>query len=311
MKMVESFLIVGKEIIVVFALMAAGFLCGKLGIIDKSVSRGLSSLAVNLTIPATILMSFRRSFTVSLLKDFLFAALIAAGSYVLGILLSNLTVREKDERKRNVIRSSIIFNNCAMLAMPLQSALLGADGVFFGAAHAGMFNLFFWTYGISIISGSRENASLKKALLNPCLLCTFAGLILFLCNIQLPELFYSVTGHISDMNLPLSLMVIGYTISSTEIGSVFRDKWCWIAAAEKLIIIPLILIGILVVFGKSGTSSMSSVIAVASPAAASINILAVLYGKDEKLAAGLVSISTIASLLTLPVITAFAQTLLG
>ena len=309
--MISSFLIVGEQIVIVFALMAIGFICGKLKIINSSISKGLSSIAVNLTIPATILMSFHRAFDAVLLKDFLFSAAIGAVMYAVCIPLSILTIREKSDKRRNVIRSAVIFCNCAMMAMPLESALLGADGVFFGAAHAGLFNLIFWTYALYIISGSSGKVDLKKALLNPCILCTFAGMILFLFNISLPKITYTIIGKVSDMNLPLSMMIIGYTISSTNIGDVLSDKWCWLAALERLVIVPMILLGLLLLIGKSGTAAITAVLTAASPAAASINILAVIYGKDEKLAAGLVSISTILSLLTLPVVAAVAQTLLA
>ncbi|MDO5444723.1 MAG: AEC family transporter [Eubacteriales bacterium] len=309
--MINSFMIVGEQIIIVFALIVVGFICGKLKIINNNISKGLSSIAVNLTIPATILMSFHREFDAVLLKDFLFSVGIGILMYLICIVLSTLTIKEKSEKRRNVIKCAVIFSNCAMMAMPLESALLGSDGVFFGAAHAGLFNLVFWTYGLYIISGSNGSLNFKKALLTPCIICTFAGMIMFLFNISLPQTTYKILEHLSNMTLPLSMMIIGYTISSTNIGDVLSDKWCWLAALERLIIVPMILLGLLLLFRKTGTAAVTAVISIASPAAASINILAVLYGKDEKLAAGLVSVSTILSLLTLPVITALAQNLLG
>lgn len=309
--MISSFMIVGEQIVIVFALMAIGFICGKCKLINSSISKGLSSIAVNLTIPATILISFHREFDAVLLKDFLFSVAIGAVMYAVCILLSSLTIREKSEKRRNVIRSAVIFSNCAMMAMPLQSALLGSDGVFFGAAHVGLFNLIFWTYGLSIISGSDGKVDLKKALLNPCIICTFAGMLLFLFRISFPPITYTIIGHVANMNLPLCMLVIGYTISSTNIGDVLSDKWCWLAALERLIIVPVILIALLLLIGKTGTAAIATVLCIASPSAASISILAVIYGKDEKLAAGLVSVSTILSLVTLPVLAAVAQSLLA
>ena len=82
-------------------------------------------------------------------------------------LQSNGAVKDKEEARRRVLQFATVFSNCGYMALPLQSAILGQTGVFYGAAYIAVFNLVNWTYGLFLMGGSEVKFSIKKILINP------------------------------------------------------------------------------------------------------------------------------------------------
>ncbi|MBO7422846.1 MAG: AEC family transporter, partial [Oscillospiraceae bacterium] len=121
--MVESFLTIVRQVVVVFLLMAVGFAGGKKKLISDTLADGLAGIALNISIPASILLAFQREFETRLLRDFLLSVVLAAAGYVLFITIAWLTIRDEDSRRKNTLRFTAVFANCAMVALPLQSAM--------------------------------------------------------------------------------------------------------------------------------------------------------------------------------------------
>ena len=137
--MLNSFLTIGEQIFIVFLLMAVGYIGGKTGLITNALADGMSLLVMNIAIPASIIMAFQREFESRLVHEFLLSIVLALLGYVLFLTVAFLTIRDKDRKRRNTLIFTAVFANCAMVALPLQSSLFGADGVFCGAVAVAMF----------------------------------------------------------------------------------------------------------------------------------------------------------------------------
>ena len=308
--MLENFLMAGEQTLIVFLLIALGFFTGKKGIIDNHMADKIAGIVINIAMPAVIILAFQREFEKGLVKEFMLSMVMDVLGTVLAILVAVLTIRGKDSKRISVLRNAAIFPNIAMMAMPMQGAMFGADGVFCGAAHIAVFNLVFWPYCEIVLGNGDKKSLLKKIFLNPCVISTGIALLLFFSGITIPEIPAKALGHLSDLVLPLSMIILGQKLTRKPFATLFGDWGNLLAAAEKLVIVPLLLLFMMKGLHIGGVVGVSTVISVASPAAANVGMVAVTYGQDSELAASAVSMSTVLSLITMPLIIALASIML-
>ena len=294
------FIIIGKQIFIVFLLMAVGYAGGKKKIISDDLADGMTGIVMNLSIPASIVLAFQREYEARLVREFILSILLTAAGYALFLTLSWLTIRDNDQKRQNTLRFSAVFANCAMVGIPLQSAMFGADGVFCGAVAVAMFDLIFWPMGALTLSAGDRKSVMKRSLLNPCVIANGIALVLFFGRITIPEVPKEALSSLASMNLPLCMIVLGQKLTRKSLGQLFTDRGSLLAAAERLIVFPLLMIVVMRLFHIHGTVAMSALIAMAAPSAASGVMLSVAYKQDSELAASTVAMSTVLSLFTMP-----------
>ena len=157
-----EFLTVFKQVVILFILIFIGFFCSKKKIFTEEGIKSITKFVLFFVTPCVIINSFNRTFDSNVLKNLGIVSLLAIGVHIINIFLARLLVREKEDSRLRVYRYGVIFSNCGYMALPLQSALLGNEGVFYGAAFIAVFNLFTWTYGVAEMGGK---ISLKKIFL--------------------------------------------------------------------------------------------------------------------------------------------------
>ena len=298
--MLESFFTIGRQILIVFLLMAVGFTGGKKKLISDALADGLAGIALNISIPASILLAFQREFETKLVREFLLSIVLAAAGYMLFITIAWLTIRDEDSRRQNTLRFTAVFANCAMVALPLQSAMFGPDGVFCGAVAVAMFDLVFWPLGALSFASGEKRGVIRRSFLNPCVIANVTALILFFGRITIPEVPKEALSNLAGMNLPLCMIVLGQKQTRKPLKPLFTDRGSLLATAEKLVFFPVLMIILMWVFHIRGVAAVSALIAMAAPSGASVVMLAVTYRQDSELASRSVALSTMLSILTMP-----------
>jgi Predicted permeases len=160
--MIENFLIVLEQVIVLFTLTAIGFICGKANVISEKDESCLASLILYIAAPCVIISSFQRDFNNTLLAGFLTTLIVFTGIYVIGIIISKLTIKSKDERKKHVLQFAVIVGNCGIMGIPLAQSIFGDEGVFYIAAIIAVYNIMIWTYGLYLISNGNGSIQIKN-----------------------------------------------------------------------------------------------------------------------------------------------------
>ena len=110
-------------------------------------------------------------------RKFLLAALVIHG---INILVSELVVRDRDPMRKSFFRFSAIFSNCGFMAVPLQTAILGSLGVFYGSAYLLVFTVLTWTLGIQLVKGGKMAFSWRTLLMNPGVIGVVIAMVLYL-----------------------------------------------------------------------------------------------------------------------------------
>ena len=308
--MLTSFLDVGQQVLMLFILIGVGALLTKLGLITEGGSRTMTDVVLYAVTPCVIVNAFQREYQPRLLGGLLITLLCAFLVLFASALIAELLYRKKAISRAVVLKFSLVFSNCGFMALPLQEAVLGKDGVFYGAAYIAVFNIFMWTYGLIAMSGKRELKSAMKAVVNPGIIGTVIGVLLFVFSIKLPTVISSPISFLAALNTPVPMLVIGYHLMHADLRRVLRDKGAYFAMAMRLIVIPLITLGVLYLCGADKTVAAAVVIAVSSPVAAFTTMMSAKYGRDTELSAGIVSASALFSLVTMPLVVGLALTIL-
>ena len=309
--MLSSFVDVSAQVLVLFILIGVGALLTKLEMITEQGARTMTDVVLYAVTPCVIINAFQRDYRPEMLRGLLTALAAAFVSLLCSVLLAELLYRKKDISRGAVLKFAVVFSNCGFMALPLQKAVLGDDGVFYGAAFIAVFNLFMWTYGLITMSRQTQLKQALKAVVNPGVIGTAIGMILFVFSIKLPTVPASCVSFLAALNTPVPMLVIGYHLMHSDLKRVLTDKDAYVAMALRLIIIPLAVTGALLALRIDSTVTVSVVIAVSAPVAAFTTMMAAKYGRDTQLSAGIVSASALFSLLTMPVIVGLTQYLVS
>ncbi len=305
--MLDSFIVVGTQVLTLFILIGIGFACGRLKFLNKDGVKCINDIVIYIVNPCLIVSAFQRKFEAALLHNFLYAILGALIAHVLCLLIALAVFRKQEEGKRRVLRFASIFSNCGFMGVPLLSALLGPDGVFYGAAYLVVFNLMIWSYGQYIMARGSDGFETKKVILNPGVIAVCIGLIFFFTSTSLPEIIMIPVDYMASLNTPVPMLIIGYTMSKFSpkdlMGGIDEVKVYLI----RLIVGPLLLLGILYAMGIRGIVLTAVIVSASAPTAALTTMFAIKFGCDEELSARIVSTSTLISIVTMTLIVGLAS----
>ena len=313
--MITSFLLVSQQVFVLFALMAVGYACNRRRLLDERAVKGLAEVLMQLVTPCLIVHVFQRPYESRLLAGLGWAFALAVGAHVLGIVAAHL-VRPRDGACRSVLRYAVIFSNAGFMGLPLEQALLGDMGVFYGAVYVVVFNLLCWSYGLVVMCGSLRDVRLRSLFVNPGTVGIACGLPLFLLSVRLPPMVGLPVKMLADVNTPLAMIVIGWYLAAADFRPLLRTGAAYLAVVLRLGAIPLAVLGGLYgvsrfAAGLDRTMLLAIVASASAPSAALTTMLATRYGRDIPVSVGVVAGTTLLSAATMPAVVGLAMWLLG
>lgn len=303
----EYGLIIGERIIIMFIILLIGFFCYKKGLITKQGTKQLSVVELNLVNPILIFMSYQKDYDSAMTHNLIWAFILSALSYAVAIALSYVFISKK-QKSFSVERFSIIYSNCGFIGIPLINGLFGAEGVLYLTAYITFFNFLVWTHGLMTMKEKIDFSSALKALKAPSVIAIFLGLICYFTRLSLPTVPAQALQYISDMNTPLAMIIAGATAAQTNILCVFRKPRNYLICFYKLLAIPLIAFLIIRLFNVPSIVCTTLTVAAACPVATTGIMFAITLNKDSEKCSELFTMSTLLSLLTLPLVTVITTT---
>lgn len=300
---------VGEQVLILFILIAVGFVCSKTKLITAESVPGINNFILYIVTPCVIIESFHREFQAEMFSGLGLAALAGALAHILNIAAAHLFLHDEDKSRETVLRFGTVFSNCGFMALPLQNALLGSLGVFYGATFIAVFNLFNWTYGIFLMGGKEAGFSPRKLVLNPGVISLCIGLFFFLTPFSLPGIIFTPVKSLAALNTPLPMVIIGYYLSCLVSLKVLCDRKLWGAILLRLIALPAVEMALFYLLSFRETLLVSVVISTCAPPAANALVFASKFKRDTELAVTLVSVATALSIITMPLIVALSMSL--
>lgn len=300
----ELSILLAEQIVVIFLMMAIGYFIVKIGLFQTEDSKVLSNLVVYICFPCVLIHAFQIELTVRAAKGLVLAVLAAAAAHVFMLLL--VKILEHPLGLNSIEKASIIYTNAGYLVIPLVTAVLGEEWVFYTTAFLLVQNILIWTHGVSVLKGSAHR-DIKKILLSPNIIALTIALFLFLAGIRLPAVLASCVESMSSLVTPASMLVVGMVIGDIDLRWVFRQKRPYLICLIRLAVIPgisAIGLGIMERMGLHVDAEyilLIVLIAVAAPVAAIITQLAQIYDKDVKYASVINVMSVVFCIVTMPV----------
>lgn len=285
------------------------FLCHK-GWFDDSSSRRLSRLIVNISLPAymvyNLLSTYSRSELIHLVGGLAVPFISIGMCYAISMVISRWVRIPKS--RRGIFCCMFSLSNTIFIGLPVNLALFGEKSVPYVLLYYIANTSFFWTigvYGIRKDGGQEESRlfSLQniKKIFSPPLSSFLLGVVLILLGIHLPKSIMDTCKYVGSLTTPLSMIFIGIVIHSVNFKEMKIDRGAILIMAGRFIISPLAVIGLSTGITVPGLMRDVFVIQSAMPAATQTSIISEAYHADYKYAAYMVTLTTLVSLVTIPI----------
>lgn len=288
-----------SQVVLLFIVVIVGALCRHLRFLtDQSIS-DVTKLVVNVTLPCVTIYNMQRAFEPSVFVNFLITLVLTFIFIAAAMLLSHFVFfRSKPERRRPVLSNMQAFSNCGFMGYPIILAI-NPDLMIYAVGYNIAYTILLWTLGAALFSG-KESVNLKKALLHPTIIAAVIGLVVFCGNIRLPLFVQESLSLIGGLTTPLSMLLVGTRVYGIKFDFM-RDMDVHITVLLRLIVQPLLLLGICTLLPIAHEVTQVIFILTAMPIGTMVAMLAELSGGDSTFAARCIAYSTLLSLFTVPV----------
>ena len=295
-------LITVEQVSILFLLILVGFAGVKAKIIQPESRKVFSSFLVSVVMPMVILNSYMSEFDPDILTNLIWSFIFSTVVMGLGFVISFLLMMKSKSKNKAILTFGSMFSNSVYMGFPLIQAMFGTEGMLYTSAFVTMFNVFVWTIGYVVVSGKPFGKEvLKNVITNPVLISIGVGLVIYLGRIPVPEIVKQPVSLIANMNTSLSMIIIGMVIASSNMKQFITNKEVWALLLCRLIIIPAVCFALFYVLGIGGMVANVVLILQACPTAAITSVFAIQFNHDENLAAGAVVLTTLCSIVTLPI----------
>ena len=291
-------LIIIQQLSVLYIFLMLGFFFGKWKKEQQAHTGILSFLLVNLFLPAKVFNTFSKNFTQSYItengKTIVVSTSLLLFLVVFSLLIAKLLTKDKYEQK--VYRYSLTLANYAYMGYALCESIFGESGLTDLILFCIPFAIYTYTFGYAMLTG--KGNTLKK-LVNPMTGAIILGIIVGLSGIQLPNVISSVLSSSSACVAPLSMLLVGITLSAFRIRALVCDYKAYILVAIRLIVIPALVYGLLKFFSLDFVI-MPAVMMSCMPCGLNTIVFPKLINEDCLTGAKLAMLSHLFSVATIP-----------
>ena len=286
-----------------FIYVVTGIIMAKTKILKHEGRSSFINLLLDITLPCMILNSFNVDIGIQELISAGKILIISTICTLIAWILAKILWRNEPANRKSVLYFATLFSNAGNAGMPIVASVFGAEGVFYASFYLLPVRILIWSLGLSFfVDEGNAKERMMILLKTPSLVVVFVGIALMFMPFKLPSVLSVAIKNMGDMTGPLSMMIIGAALGESDIKSAF-DIDAFKLTAVRLVILPVIYIVLLKFAGVETILWQVAVVLTAMPAAANTEIIAEMYGKDYQFAARCVVVSTVISLVSVPVLT--------
>lgn len=279
-----------------FLMMAIGIALSQARYLDRAGAQQLASIAVYVATPAVVVNSLATDFSAEKLANAGICAALCVGLTLGSAALAWLVYRDR----QRISQFAIMISNMGFIGIPLVQSVLGEEYVFYVSAAIAAQVPISWTYGIWLVSQDKSLMSPRKVLTNPSVIAVAVGVVLFFGSVSLEGVFQVTVADMGNLNTGLAMLVLGSYLAETDFRSILRNKNVYLTNVLRLLVVPLLTIALLAPLPIAMEAKLVMLIAFAAPGGTTTAMFSQMFGGDYRFGAGLVSISTLLSMVTMP-----------
>ena len=294
------------KMIVFVVLMVIGYLCAKTNFAGREFTKDASKMVINVFMSATIinsvLVSDARLSGGELLQVMLVLCMSVSVCWVLAAVSCRL-VGLGD--KAPLFELLIAVMNNMFIALPVVETLFGSQAVFYCSLSCIPFNVLLYTFGIYRLQGGEGKGSVRlRAIFSVPLLATLVALAIFLLRPPVPPVVKELASTMSAATMPLSMIVIGSSLGSVSLLDAFKKGKLYLMCAIRLLLCPLLVWLLAGLMTEDLMLRVTATIIAAAPSGVVVSVLAIQYDRDAVFTSEGILLSTVFSMLTIPLIVA-------
>lgn len=288
---------------ILFVYMMIGYVACKKEYFDQEFGKKLSWLVVNVANPMLAISAVVNNEEQIAKKDFYVTVLLAICFYAFFLILAQILPRLIGVQNSDidVYKMMTTFNNIGFMGFPVIAAAYGNGALIYAVPFSIMFNILCYTWGIQTLCGGGEKGNWKR-IINIGTISGIISIVLFFMQIPVPKMICSLSAGLSNLTGPLSMLVIGISIAAMELKDLFTDVKLLKFALIKLLAVPVAAMLLVCQVIDNRLICEVFLVMMATPAASMCAMLSQQYGEDYELAAKGVALTTILSVVTMPIV---------
>ena len=315
--MLTAFLTTLEQMARIMLSLVLGFGLNRLHILPKGAGAGISRLSTMIFLPAMLIYNNMTEFQLADVGAY--SRLVLTGCLLWTIVtVISMPVAKKlsggDPLERGVYLYGLSFSNTGAVGTPLVLALLGTAGLFQFNLFLLMFSIMTYAWGVNLFLDMERKNSVKRFfvhMLNPVFISMMIGLLLGALDatVWMPALVTDFIGDLGTCFVPVSLLLSGYTIADYPLREMFHLPKSYIFTLLRLVVYPLLALLLVKLLGGSLLMATLAVFAFAGPSGMNVVVFPASYGRDCRTGASIVLLSSVCSIITVPLLYALVQML--
>lgn len=294
-----------------FAIVVVGYVAGKLGYMGGTFDKRLSKLVIDITCPALILSSAMtgelpdRTLILPLLLISVLTYLVLTG--VALVLPRWLTRRKQDV---GAVGFALMFGNVGFMGYPVVASIFGHEAIFYAAVLNVVNTFAVFTIGTVLITGSAGDSThsekpmarfQRKVLYSTPMLAAYLSMLIVAFEISnIPEYISVPLTMLGNITVPAALLIIGSSMSNLPLRAMLGNGTVYATALLRLLLLPIGVYALCHALGFDPFVVSINTIVIAMPVATYGTILCLRHGKDTTLITEVTFITTLLSMLTIP-----------
>lgn len=291
--------------VILFTIVVLGYALCKLGYMGDKFDQKLSSIVIDVTCPALILSSVMGA---ELPDRSLILPLLGIGflTYILllvyGFWVPRFVSKSRDEQ--GMIGFALMFANVGFIGYPIVSAIFGPKAVFYAALLNIPNTFFIFTAGVMLVKGEHNMKSLSaKVLFSPAMIAAFVAALMVAFSVRTPDIIARPVTMVGNITIPAALMVIGSSMARLPLKEIIGSPKVYVASLLRLVVVPLSVYFLFRFCGVSDVINNINTVIIAMPVASYGTMFCMKYGRNSSLMTEMTFITTLGSILTIPLIT--------
>lgn len=302
----DNLTIIVEQLLQMFIVVLFGFLLAKKEVLNETTQQEIARMLTKFVVPLTLVLAFQQPFDQKKLVGLAWAFIGALLIFFTRILWAHIGFRKAGK----IDRFATVFSNSVFVGIPIIFPILGYEGILYLSMYLIVSGTLQYTYGIWNLSEGEEKITLASAITNPGILGTATGFLLYVFQIQLPDIVFNGLDTIASLSSPLGIILLGGYLARSHFKEVFftwRNYW---VITQRLIITPIIGFIVLWLLPINDPAILLTLAIVnCTPTAVNTAVFSQIYGGDYEYGARIVILSSIFSMITMPLLIAAAMTI--
>lgn len=287
--------------VMMFLLIMTGFMLRKFGLITDAGKKCITDVLLYAILPCNIIKAFTADLGSDRWKEFAVLLAVAIAVQVLALIICHFCYNRMNAGEKAVYQYATVCSNSGFLGNPVAESVFGSMGLLYASVFLIPQRVVMWTAGVSYFTRETDKRkAYKKILIHPSMIATYIGFIILIFHLTIPTPIYKAVVSLSNCTTAMTMMYVGTILVGVDFKALITKKQLYYNLIRLVIMPAIIWIGCRLLQIDPLITGVG-VLLTSMPAGSTTSLLAAKYEADEESAAKCVVLSTLLSIIAIPV----------